>query len=171
MKKTIQQEHQSANLNPGNPSSQPQAGTGKRGTRYPLTWEQRQAVIDRLVRVFAPLINEPPTDAEFPIWMESTDQLMELAWTLWKSGRIKDPATGRPLTMRCIATRLCAHLHRRLPANIYGVARQSRLTGRQPVVHYFGQLIYEGGLDPSVFVQWHRPVCFPRLRHYGKGVF
>ena len=57
-----------------------------------------------------------------------------------------------------------------MPSNIYSVARQSRMTGRPPVVEYFARLWYEGGVDPSVFIQWQKPVSFPPFRSY-RGVF
>lgn len=137
---------------------------------FKMTYELQVNMEDRLLQLFSAVIDLDAADREFPIWGDTTNQLMEVAWTLSKMRRIIDHDTHRPMTMHRIATLLCQNLHRRMPSNIYSVARQSRMTGRPPVVEYFARLWYEGGVDPSVFIQWQKPISFPPLRSY-RGVF
>lgn len=126
-----------------------------------MTYEQQLVIEDRLVEVFSEVIDLQCAGGEFPVWGSSTCQLMEIVWTLSRMHRIIDHDTHRPMTMLRMATMLCSKLHRPLPANIYSVARQSRLSGRAPVVSYFGQLWYEHGLDLKTFIQWQKPIRFP----------
>lgn len=137
---------------------------------FVMTYELQVNMEDRLLQLFSAVIDLDAADREFPIWGDTTNQLMEVAWTLSKMRRIIDHDTHRPMTMHRIATLLCQNLHRRMPTNIYSVARQSRMTGRPPVVEYFARLWYEGGVDPSVFIQWQKPISFPPFRSY-RGVF
>ena len=128
---------------------------------FRMTYEQQLVIEDRLVEVFSEVIDLQCAGGEFPVWGSSTCQLMEIVWTLSRMHRIIDHDTHRPMTMLRMATLLCSKLHRPLPANIYSVARQSRLSGRAPVVSYFGQLWYEHGLDLKTFIQWQKPIRFP----------
>ena len=137
---------------------------------FEMTYERRLDMEERLVKLFSAVIDLDCADREFPIWADTTNQLMEVAWTLWKLRRIIDHDTHQPMTMRRIATLLCQNLHRRMPTNIYSVARQSRMTGRAPVVEYFARLRYEAGMDPSAFIQWQKPISFPPFNSY-RGVF
>ncbi len=148
----------------------PSVATNHAVRPFTMTYEQQLIIEDRMVELFSAVIDLDCASSEFPIWSDTTSQLMEVAWTLSRMHRIIDHDTHRPMTMQRIATLLCRNLHRRLPANIYSVARQSRLTGRPSVVDYFGRLWFEGGVDINVFIQWQKPVRFPKLRCY-RGVF
>lgn len=119
---------------------------------FTMTYEQRLVIEDRLVEVFSEVIDLDDTHGAPPTWHGSTSQLMEVAWALSRMHRIIDHDTRRPMTMQRIATLLCRNLHRRLPANIYSVARQSRQTRRPSVVDHFGRLWFEDGLDPSTLL-------------------
>lgn len=117
---------------------------------FTMTYEQRLAIEDQLVEVFSEVIDLDGNDGNgiaAPVWHGSTSQLMEMAWTLSRMHRIIDHDTRRPMTMGRIATLLCRNLHRRLPANIYSVARQSRMSRRPPVIDRIGRLCYEDGLS------------------------
>lgn len=121
---------------------------------FTMTYEQRLALEDRLVEVASEVIDLDAGDCDIS-WPGPTCRLMELAWALSRLHRIIDHSTGRPMTMQRIATRLCCNLHRPLPANIYGVARQSLLSGRPSIIDCFGSLWYESGIDPKVLL--HEP--------------
>lgn len=99
---------------------------------FKMTYELQVNMEDRLLQLFSAVIDLDAADREFPIWGDTTNQLMEVAWTLSKMRRIIDHDTHRPMTMHRIATLLCQNLHRRMPSNIYSVARQSRMSGRRP---------------------------------------
>lgn len=116
---------------------------------FTLTYEQRLDIEDQLVEVFSEVIDLDDNNnngTASPVWRGSTAQLMEISWTLSRMHRIIDHETRRPMTMWRIATLLCRNLHRRLPANIYSVARQSRLSRRPSVIDRIGRLYYEDGL-------------------------
>ena len=119
---------------------------------------------------FGHIIRQDEQPGRFPRWNDSVDQLMEVAHVLARTRQLKDSATGRPLTMRAIATRLCRNLHRRCPRNIYAVARQSERSRRPDVVTYYTQLRLEGGVSLASFVDTVEPVQLPRLTSY-RGVF
>lgn len=122
------------------PTTVPQTST--------LTYEQRLVIEDQLVEVFSEVIDldDNNNGTASPVWRGSMSQLMEISWTLSRMHRIIDHDTRRPMTMYRIATLLCRNLHRRLPANIYSVARQSRLSRRPSVIDRIGRLYYEDGL-------------------------
>lgn len=122
------------------PTTVPQTST--------LTYEQRLAIEDQLVEVFSEVIDldDNNNGTASPVWRGSVSQLMEISWNLSRMHRIIDHDTRRPMTMYRIATLLCRNLHRRLPANIYSVARQSRLSHRPSVIDRIGRLYYEDGL-------------------------
>ena len=122
------------------PTTVPQTST--------LTYEQRLVIEDQLVEVFSEVIDldDNNNGTASPVWRGSVSQLMEISWTLSRMHRIIDHDTRRPMTMYRIATLLCRNLHRRLPANIYSVARQSRLSRRPSVIDRIGRLYYEDGL-------------------------
>ncbi len=116
---------------------------------FALTYEQRLDIEDQLVEVFSEVIDLDDDDINgtaSPVWRGSISLLMEISWTLSRMHRIIDHDTRRPMTMWRIATLLCRNLHRRLPANIYSVARQSRLSRRPSVIDRIGRLYYEDGL-------------------------
>lgn len=116
---------------------------------FRMTYEQQLAIEDRLVEVFSEVIDLDDASCTRPTWHGTTSQLMEVAWALSRMHRIIDHDTRRPMTMQRIATLLCRNLHRRLPTNIYSVARQGRQTRRPSIVDHFGRLWYEDGLDPK----------------------
>ena len=95
---------------------------------------------------------------------------MEVARWLARSRRLRNGATGRPMPMSDIATRLCLNLHRRRPHNIYAVARQSERSGRPDVVTYYTRLRVLGGVSLSAFIDVVEPLRLPRLTSY-RGVF
>lgn len=116
---------------------------------FTMTYEQRLDLEDRLVEVVCDVIDRDMGDIS---WPGPTCRLMELAWAMSRLHRIIDHATGRPMTMQHLATRLCKKLGRRLPTNIYSVARQSLLSGRPSVIDCFGSLWYESGIDPKALL-------------------
>lgn len=123
------------------PTTVPQTST--------LTYEQRLDIEDQLVEVFSEVIDLDENDSNStasPVWPGSVSLLMEISWTLSRMHRIIDHETRRPMSMWRIATLLCRNLHRRLPANIYSVARQSRQSRRPSVIDRIGRLYYEDGL-------------------------
>lgn len=123
---------------------------------FTMTYEQRLAIEDQLVEAFSEVIDLDAADAT-AAWHGPTSQLMEMAWALSRLHRIIDHDTRRPMTMRRIARLLCRNLHRRLPANIYSVARQSRQARRPSVVDHFGRLWYEEGVAPRELLAAARP--------------
>ena len=124
---------------------------------FSMTYEQQLVIEDRLVEVFSEVIDLDSTNSDTPVWHGSTSQLMEMAWALSRMHRIIDHDTRRPMTMQRIATLLCHNLHRRLPANIYSVARQSRQSHRPSIIDHFGRLWYERGVDPKALLAAPRP--------------
>lgn len=138
---------------------------------FTMTYEQRLAIEDQLVEVFSEVIDLDSNGIAAPVWHGSTSQLMEMAWALSRMHRIIDHDTRRPMTMGRIATLLCRNLHRRLPANIYSVARQSRISRRPPVIERIGRLCYEDGLTIRDFLTGSenltldRPAKHPHLNN------
>ena len=125
---------------------------------------------ERMVRFFGGIVRQMPHEGRFPRWNDSVDQLMEVARRLARSRRLRNGATGRPMPMSDIATRLCLNLHRRRPHNIYAVARQSERSGRPDVVTYYTRLRVLGGVSLSAFIDVVEPLRLPRLTSY-RGVF
>ncbi|MBM6993112.1 MAG: hypothetical protein I3J02_07605 [Prevotella sp.] len=143
---------------------------GTTATPYTDCETQRREIEDLLVRIFSQIIYLDTADAEYPQWTDSTLQLMELAWTLWKTKRIIDLDTVRPMSLQRIAERLCTNLHRKVPCNVSCAVRQSKLTGRLPVMQFYGKLWFEGGISPATAIQWSPQTVFPKIKSY-KGVF
>ncbi len=128
-----------------NPTPRPEPPATPRP--FTMTYEQRLAIEDQLVEAFSEVIDLDAADTS-AAWHGPTSQLMEMAWALSRLHRIIDHDTRRPMTMRRLARLLCRNLHRRLPANIYSVARQSRQARRPSVIDRFGRLWYEEGVAP-----------------------
>lgn len=137
---------------------------------YTGSAEQRREIEEKLVKLFSHIIAIDAEDREFPQWSDSTAQLMELAWELWKTGRMIDLNTGQRLGLQQLGNRLCTSLHRRPPKNVSDVARRSRLSRRLPIIQRFGQQWFEGGISPAASIFWHKPTQFPMFKDY-KGVF
>lgn len=133
----------------------------------PLEYAENKA---RMVAFFQRMMNLSPRGDGFPRWQDSADQLIENAYQLWQWRVFTDKSTGRPMTFREIATRLCRNLHVRMPANIYAVARYSRSTRRLPVVEYFAMLWREARLSPEILVTWEEPITLPKPTSY-RGLF
>lgn len=89
-----------------------------------------------LLQLFSMIIDLDVTDSPYPRWTDSTTQLMELAWELWRLRRIVDYDTGRPITLRCLAGLMCRKLHCTLPRNVSATVRQSKRSNRLPVLDY-----------------------------------
>mgnify|MGYP007035508847 CR=1 FL=1 len=141
---------------------------GKQGIAMsPLEYAENKA---RMVAFFQRMMNLSPRGDGFPRWQDSADQLIENAYQLWQWRVFTDKSTGRPMTFREIATRLCCNLHVRMPANIYAVARYSRSTRRLPVVEYFAMLWREARLCPEILVTWEEPITLPKPTSY-RGLF
>lgn len=141
---------------------------GKQGIAMsPLEYAENKA---RMVAFFQRMMNLSPRCDGFPRWQDSADQLIENAYQLWQWRVFTDKSTGRPMTFREIATRLCRNLHVRMPANIYAVARYSRSTRRLPVVEYFAMLWREARLSPEILVTWEEPITLPKSTSY-RGLF
>lgn len=141
---------------------------GKQGIAMsPLEYAENKA---RMVAFFQRMMNLSPRGDGFPRWQDSADQLIENAYQLWQWRVFTDKSTGRPMTFREIATRLCRNLHVRMPANIYAVARYSRSTRRLPVVEYFAMLWREARLSPEILVTWDEPITLPKPASY-RGLF
>lgn len=141
---------------------------GKQGIAMsPLEYAENKA---RMVAFFQRMMNLSPRCDGFPRWQDSADQLIENAYQLWQWRVFTDKSTGRPMTFREIATRLCRNLHVRMPANIYAVARYSRSTRRLPVVEYFAMLWREARLSPEILVTWEEPITLPKPTSY-RGLF
>ncbi len=136
---------------------------------FEMTSPQQQYMENRLVQIFSDLIDRP-YEPDLPIWTDSARQLMEVVWTVARLHRIVDRDTQRTMTMQRMATIVFRKLHRRLPANIYSVARQSRLTRRPPVLEYYSQLWHDNRTDPSIFIQDVKPLEMPPITSY-RGVF
>lgn len=141
---------------------------GKQGIAMsPLEYAENKA---RMVAFFQRMMNLSPRGDGFPRWQDSADQLIENAYQLWQWRVFTDKSTGRPMTFREIATRLCRNLHVRMPANIYAVARYSRSTRRLPVVEYFAMLWREARLSPEILVTWEEPITLHKPTSY-RGLF
>lgn len=131
------------------------------------TPEQRMQIENRLVQIFSDIIDlDCPDDAEYPLWGDTTNQLMEVIWNLYHMHRIIDHDTHRDMSMQRMATIIFSKLHRRLPSNIYSVARQSLHTHRPPVVDYYAWLKQEADVDPSIFIVWQKPIELPPVSSY-----
>ena len=138
--------------------------------KMPIVCEDLWNTEYHMLSFFGEIISWEEQPGGYPRWNDSVDQLMEVAHVLARMRRIQDPATGRPMTMRAIATRLGRNLHRRCPQNIYAVARQSLRSKRPDVVTYYTRLRLEGGVSLSSFVDTVEPISLPRLDSY-RGVF
>ena len=136
----------------------------------PITRDDLLDTEERMIRFFGEIARHEAQPGRFTRWNDSVDQLMEVAHWLARSRQLRSGLTGKPLTMKEIATRLCLNLHRRCPCNIYAVARQSQRTGRPDVVTYYTRLRVHGGFGLSSFVDFVEPISLPRLRSY-RGVF
>lgn len=55
---------------------------------FKMTYELQVNMEDRLLQLFSAVIDLDAADREFPIWGDTTNQLMEVAWTLSKMRRI-----------------------------------------------------------------------------------
>jgi hypothetical protein len=118
----------------------------------PCPLNDRQQMLQLMLQLYYKLMAMPETYDGYPKWGDSTDQLMEMAWELWHTHTIVDPVTQRKATLKQIATNLCTKLHRKVPRNISGVVRQSKGTGRMPVIDYFVKLAKEARVGPAFFV-------------------
>ena len=49
---------------------------------FVMTYELQVNMEDRLLQLFSAVIDLDAADREFPIWGDTTNQLMEVAWTL-----------------------------------------------------------------------------------------
>lgn len=113
---------------------------------------EREKMLRQLVDLYHKLMRMPEPYKGYPQWMESTSQLMELAWELWHTRLIEDPETHRPMQLHVIARCLCLKLHRHMPANVSAVVRRSKRSGRTPLVDYLIQVKREGHTSPGFLV-------------------
>lgn len=136
-----------------------------------ISGQELEETKKRMIQFWTRVMESEYQEGEYPRWADTVDQLIENAWFIWKWQVFTDKETGRPMTLKKIATRFCYILHRRLPGNIYGVAYQSLHSGRMSVVDYYAMLWREDHLTPKILVFTEKPICFPfKIKSY-RGLF
>lgn len=136
-----------------------------------LTRQEYIETKNRMIQFFAEFVYNDYSLQEYPIWEDSARQLMECAWWLWKWHVMRDPKTGRNMTLTKIATRLCMNLHVKLPKNISAVVHQSLKSGRKSVIEYYATLWREAKVGMNTMVRWEERIKFPCLPKSYRGLF
>lgn len=88
-----------------------------------LTAEQRRQARTEMAGRLLGFLNVADRDNYY--WVGSQRDLLELAYTAWLDGAVRDPQ-GRPIAFAALASRVCAKLHMPLPRNVYDTAAKAR---------------------------------------------
>lgn len=122
-----------------------------------VSGQERYEAKERMTRFFSRLVVMDCSRGPRARWTDSVSRLMEVAWVLSKWHAVADAATGRPMTMKAIAVRLCRSLGVRLPANVSSEAHRSLRSGRESVVDYYARLWREHHYDIGATLDWPEP--------------
>lgn len=124
--------------------------------RTSLTREQLSETKATMTKFFGTVVNMKCHEGGYPLWRDSVEQLMEVAWVMWKWEVLKD-SDGKPMSLKAIASRFCRNLHVSLPQNISAVAHRSMRSTRQPVVDYYHDICSHTHLGLSSLLDASKP--------------